>query len=110
MKVSRTIVAIGLMAMTVMLTSYTVVQTVQALHTAPRVKWLTNLNKESKNNGYSLPNTIHSPIHPFTPSKNKTKNVFMAIYVDLSFSYFVAFTALSTLFIVFAFNTWATTV
>ena len=31
MKVSRTIVAIGLMAMTVMLTSYTVVQTVQAL-------------------------------------------------------------------------------
>jgi hypothetical protein len=31
MEVSRTIVAIGLMAMTVMLTSYTVVQTVQAL-------------------------------------------------------------------------------
>ena len=31
MKVSKTIVAIGLMAMTVMLTSYTVVQTVQAL-------------------------------------------------------------------------------
>ena len=31
MKVSRTIVAIGLMAMTVMLASYTVVQTVQAL-------------------------------------------------------------------------------
>jgi len=31
MKVSRTIVAIGLMAMTVMLISYTVVQTVQAL-------------------------------------------------------------------------------
>jgi hypothetical protein len=31
MKVSMTIVAIGLMAMTVMLTSYTVVQTVQAL-------------------------------------------------------------------------------
>lgn len=31
MKVSRTIVAIGLMAMTVMLTSYTVAQTVQAL-------------------------------------------------------------------------------
>ena len=31
MKVSRTIVAIGLMAMTVMLTSYTVVRTVKAL-------------------------------------------------------------------------------
>jgi type III secretory pathway component EscU len=31
MEVSRTIVAIGLMAMTVMLTYYTVVQTVQAL-------------------------------------------------------------------------------
>jgi hypothetical protein len=30
-KVSRTIVAIGLMAMTVMLTSYTIVKTVQAL-------------------------------------------------------------------------------
>ena len=39
------------------------------------------------------------------PSKNKTKKVFMCIYVDLSFSYFVAFTALSTLFTVFAFNT-----
>jgi hypothetical protein len=84
MKVSRTIVAIGLMAMTVMLASYTVIQTVKA-------------------------NTIHSHNHPFTPSKNKTKKVFMAICVELSFSYFVAFTALSTLFIVFAFNTWATT-
>ena len=31
MKVSKTIVAIGLMAMTVILTSYTVAQTVQAL-------------------------------------------------------------------------------
>lgn len=51
-------------------------------------------------------------IHTITHSlKVRTKQKrCLAIYVELFFSYFVAFTALSTLFMVFAFNTWATTV